>query len=211
MVKDSDNNEQFPGLSGEEVLPAASTDLRLDYAFYKLGKTVEIWMADHKLGCPGIRTWEEGTETEVSSRARRVILAGETFWYSLKCRQTEVQLATDWDTHTCFKELPVWVNADKPHRSLRFLVPGSRLLLNVSLPDSCIMNNRLPPGYQTTLGEWVALTPQLRLLTSPLKETGDFTEPESAGPMIRRDLIQMIRRHEGILHRWAEYYQRQFR
>ena len=117
----------------------------------------------------------------------------------------------DWDTHPCFKELPVWINVDKPHRSLRFLVPGSRLLLNVSLPDSCIMNNRLPPGYQTTLGEWVALTPQLRLLTSPLKEAGDFTEPESAGPMIRRDLIQMIRRHKGILHRWAEYHQRQFR
>ena len=132
VVEDLDSNEQFPGLSGEEVLPAASTDLWLDYAFYKLGKTVEIWMADQKLGCPGIRTWEEGTETEVSSRARRVILAGETFWYSLKCLQTEVQLATDWDTHTCFKELPVWVNADKPHRSLRFLVPGSRLLLNVS-------------------------------------------------------------------------------
>ena len=95
MVKDSDNDEQFPGLSGEEVLPAASTDLRLDYTFYKLGKTVEIWMADQKLGCPGIWTWEEGTGTEVSSRARQVILAGETSLYSLKCRQIEVQLATD--------------------------------------------------------------------------------------------------------------------
>ena len=116
-------------------------------------------MAGQKLDCPGIRTWEEETETEVSLRAQRVILAGETSWYSLKCPQTEVQLAMDWDTHTCFKELPVWINADKPHRSLRFLVPGSRLLLNVSLPDSCITNNRLPPGYQTTSGEWVALTP----------------------------------------------------
>ena len=30
----------------------------------------------------------------------------------------EVQLGTDWDTHTCFKELLVWVKADKPHQSL---------------------------------------------------------------------------------------------
>ena len=87
VVKGSDNEEQFPGLAGEEVLPAASTDLRLDYAFYKLGKIAEGWMAGQKLDCPGIRTWEGGTETEVSSRARRVILAGETSWYSLKCRQ----------------------------------------------------------------------------------------------------------------------------
>ena len=115
VVTDSDNDEQFPELSVDEVLPAASTDLRLDYAFYKLGKTVETWMVDQKLGCPDIRTWEEGTGTEVSLRARQVILAGETSLYSLKCRQIEVQLATDWDTHTCFKELSVWINADKPY------------------------------------------------------------------------------------------------
>ena len=130
VVEDSDSNEQFPELSVDEVLPAANTDPRLDYAFHKLGKTVKTRMADQKLGRLDIWTWEEGTGTEVSIRARQVTLAGETTLYSLKCRQLEVQLAIDWDTHTCFKELPVWVNADKPHQSLQFLVPWSRLLLN---------------------------------------------------------------------------------
>ena len=69
VVKGLDNEEQFPGLTGEEALPVASTDLRLDYAFYKFGKIAEGWMAGQKLDCPGIRTWEGGTETEVSLRA----------------------------------------------------------------------------------------------------------------------------------------------
>ena len=56
VVTDSDNDEQFPELPVDEVLPAANTDPRLDYAFHKLGKTVETWMADQKLGCPDTRT-----------------------------------------------------------------------------------------------------------------------------------------------------------
>ena len=128
--------------------------------------------------------------------------------YSMKCRQQEVQLATDWNTHTCFKELPVWINADKPYQSLRFLVLGWRLLLNSSHPESCLMNSQTPPGYQTTSGEWVALTPHLQLLTSPLEEAGDFTEPEVGGAKVRGQSRPYL---EEIWYRWAEYHPRQFR
>ena len=48
VVMDLDNDEQFPELPVDEVLPAANTDLRLDYAFHKLGKTVETWITDQK-------------------------------------------------------------------------------------------------------------------------------------------------------------------
>ena len=41
VVADLDSDEQFPELSVDEVLPAANTGLWLDYAFHKLGKTVE--------------------------------------------------------------------------------------------------------------------------------------------------------------------------
>ena len=115
MVKDAEHDEQFPELQEGQVLTIASTDLQLDYAFHRLGKTVETWMVDQKLGCPATQNREEGVGTEASTRARQITLAGETSVYSVKCRQREVQLATDWDTYTCFKELPVWVNVDKPH------------------------------------------------------------------------------------------------
>ena len=155
-------------------------------------------MVDQKLGCAATQDREEGVETEASARARQITLAGETSVHSVKCRQREVQLATDWDTHTCFKELPVWINADKPYRSLRFLVLGYRLLLNSSQPESCLMNSRMPPGYQTTLGEWVALTLLLQLLTSPLEEAGDFTEPEVGGAKVRGQSRPYL---EGIRYR----------
>ena len=115
MVTDSDNDEQFPELPVDEMLPTASTDPRLDYAFHNLGKTVKTRMSDQILGCSDIWTWKEETETEVSLRARQVTLARETTLYSLKCHRLEGQLATDWDTYTCFKELPVWLNVDKPY------------------------------------------------------------------------------------------------
>ena len=119
-----------------------------------------------------------------------------------------MQFATDWDTHSCFKGLPVWVNADKLGRSLRFLVLGSRLLLNNAQPESCITNSQLPPGYQTTSGEWVALTPRLQLLTSPPEMVGISTEQEDGGTKIRGHSGPY---RDGTLFRWAEYHQSQFR
>ena len=150
--------------------------------------------------CPNIKTWRDGIGTDVITRAQQVILAGETSLYSVKCHQLTVQLATDWETHTCFKELPVWLNADKDHWSLRFLVPGSRLLLNSSQPESCLTDSEWPPGYQTIEGEWVALNPQLHILTSPREEVGDLMEHRDGSPYL-----------EGILYRWAEYHPRWFR
>ena len=101
-----EGKESFKELTEEEALPATSTDPQLDYAFYKVGKAVEAWMER----CPNIKTWRDGIGTDVVMRAQQVILAGETSLYSLKCRRVTVQLATDWETHSCFKELPVWLN-----------------------------------------------------------------------------------------------------
>ena len=109
--KESDGKESFEELTEEEALPATSTNPQLDYAFYKVGKAVEAWMER----CPNIKTWRDGIGTDIVMRAQQVILAGETSLYSLKCRQVTVQLAMDWETHTCFKELPVWLNDDQDH------------------------------------------------------------------------------------------------
>ena len=115
VVTDSDDAGQFPELPVDEVLPTASTEPRLDYAFHNLGQTGKAWMSDQKLGCPDIRTWEDETGTEFHLRAQQVTQAGETILCSFKCHQLEVKLATDWDTHPCFKELRVWANTDKPY------------------------------------------------------------------------------------------------
>ena len=164
-------------------------------------------VTDQKLECANICELGDKENTEFSLRAQYLTFNWETMLYLLKCRQ-EVQLATDWDTHVCFRELPVWLDAAKPHRKLCFLAPGSRLLLNSSQRESCIPDNHVPPGYQTISGEWVALTPELQLLRSP---------PEAAGTQaVGRDGSTRTRSHtgpyqEGTLFRWAEYHQNQFR
>ena len=87
-------------------------------------------------------------------------------------------------------------------------MPGSRLLLNSSQPESCLVDIRLPPGYQTTLGEWVALNPQLHILTSPREEAGDLIELGNGSTKAKRHSGPYL---EGILYRWAEYHPWQFR
>ena len=115
VIMDSEEDRHFPELPADKVLPAASMEPRLDYAFHSLGKEVKARITDQKLGCTSIRTLEDEARTEFSLRAQHVTLAWETTLYSLKCCQQEVQLVMDWDTHACFKELPVWLNADKPY------------------------------------------------------------------------------------------------
>ena len=85
VVMDSEVDRQFPELPADEVLPAASMEPQLDYAFHNLGKTVKARMSDQKLGCLDIRTWEGKRGTGFSLRAKQVTLAGETTLYSLKC------------------------------------------------------------------------------------------------------------------------------
>ena len=85
-------------------------------------KKVQARVADQKLECANIRTLGYKEHTEFSVRAQYLTFAWETTLYSLKCHKQEVQLATDWDTHVCFRELTVWMDASKQHRKLCFLV-----------------------------------------------------------------------------------------
>ena len=128
--------------------------------------------------------------------------------YSLRCHQQEVQLATDWDTHVCFKELLLWGDADKPQRKLCFLMHGPRLLLNSSQPESCVTDSQELPGYPALSGKWIALTQELQSLRSPKEVAGT--------PVIEKNGSTKTRGHrepyqEGTLFRWAEYQQNQFR
>ena len=110
-----DEEGSFQELPASETLPTASTDTQLDYTFYSLRKGVQAGLTDQKLKCVNIQALGDKENTDFSLRAQYLTFAWETTLYSLKCRQQEVQLATDWDTHVCFKELPVWLDAAKPH------------------------------------------------------------------------------------------------
>ena len=83
-------------------------------------KKVQARVANQKLECRNIRALGDKENMEFSVRAQYLMFASETTLYSLKCRKQEVQLATDWDTHVYFRELPMWMDASKQHHKLRF-------------------------------------------------------------------------------------------
>ena len=56
VITDSEDDRQFPELPADKVLPTASTEPRLDYAFHSLGKEVKARISDQKLGYLSIRT-----------------------------------------------------------------------------------------------------------------------------------------------------------
>ena len=117
-------------------------------------------------------------------------------------------MVVDWDPQVCFRDLPVWVHSSRHRKKLRFLTPGSRLLLNISRPENCTKENCTLQGYQAISGEWVALTPSLQFLRSPLESTLVPLDSKEGSTEIesRAGAYQ-----EEELFRWSEHYQCQFR
>ena len=78
VTTSSGEDRQFPKLPADKILPAASTEPQLDYAFQSLGKEVRARIIDQKLGCLGTRTLAGETGTEFNLRAQHVTLAWES-------------------------------------------------------------------------------------------------------------------------------------
>ena len=126
-----------------------------------MGKRVQAWTADQKLECADICSLGEIGSTESNLRAQPTVFTQSKTLHPLKYHKQEVQLETDWDTHVCSKELPVWRDSSKQHCKLRFITPDSRLLLNGSKPDNGITDEHTPAGYQAIADRWVAIKPEL--------------------------------------------------
>ena len=101
----------------------------------------------------------------------------------------------------------MWIYLPNNQRKLRFLAPGSRLLLNSSRPENCTQAKIVPRGYQATSGAWIALTPDLKLIASPpdmiLEQLDGDWDPESAS--------QAGAYQTEALLRWSEYHHTQYR
>ena len=159
--------EDFLLLQPQEILFAASMNLKLEHAFYQLRERFWKLSADQKLSCLDIRALGNTDKPDTSLQAQYLTFArGETL-YSLRCKKRKVYVAADWDTRTCYRELPVWIYLPNHEKKLRYLTPGSRLLLNSSRPENCTQAKIIPRGYQATLGAWIALTPDLQLIPTP--------------------------------------------
>ena len=211
VVQRTDNGPRREGdfipLLPQEILFTASMNLKLEHAFYQLRERFQQLSAAQKLSYLDIRTLGNTDKPDTSLQAQYLTFTrGETL-YSLGCKKWDVYVSADWDTKACYQELPVWIYLPNNQRKLRFLMSGSRLLLNSSKAENCTQVKIIPQGYQATSGAWTALTPDLQLIPSPLemvlaKLEEDGLDPESAS---RAGAYQT----EALL-RWSEYHHRQF-
>ena len=159
----------FEALQPKDILYATSINLKLEYGFYLLGKRFRALVTKQKISCLDIRALGGSDMPDTSLQAQYLMFTrGETL-YSLRCKRRKVYLAADWETWICLRELPLWAYAENHQKTLRFLTPGSRLLVNSSKPENCTQAKTIHRGYKATSGEWVALTPCLQILKSPLE------------------------------------------
>ena len=142
----------FPELRPEEILLAAGINLKLEQAFYQLRKRFQQLAKDQKLSCSDIRALSHTDKLDTSLQAQYLTFArGETL-YSLCCKKRVAYVANDWDTRACYREMPIWIYTKNNRRKLRFLAPGSRLLLNSLRPENCTQAKIVPRTYQATSG-----------------------------------------------------------
>ena len=67
----------------------------------------------------------------------------------------------------CYKYFPVTIRRLGLSPLRRFLIPGSRLLSNISETEPCDAASKVPRGYLTSKGHWVAVSPRPRILQPP--------------------------------------------
>ena len=117
--------------------------------------------------------------------------------YDVQSPQIEASLDLTTNDDRCYKYLPV-ITGQPPAK--RFLIPGSRLLSNISETESCEAAKKVPRGYLTTEGYWVAACPREKILSPPTElqievlTTPDTYENEAkGGAYMDRDLAEWAR------------------
>ena len=87
--------EDFLLLQPQEILFAASMNLKLEHAFYQLRERFRKLSADQKLSCSDIRALGNTDKPDTSLQAQYLTFArGETL-YSLRCKKREIYMAAD--------------------------------------------------------------------------------------------------------------------
>ena len=120
--------------------------------------------------------------------------------YNVKCPKIKVGLDLTLSDDRCYKYLPVVVRQNGRTPDKRFLIPGSRLLSNISDSEPCEAALKVPRGYLTTEGIWLAMSPRPRSLVPPAElqievlTTPDTYETEAqGGAYMDRDLAEWAR------------------
>ena len=84
-------------------------NLKLEQAFHQLKDRFGQLSTEQKLSCSDVWALENTDKPDTRLHAQYLTFAREETLYSLRCKKQDVYLGADWDTQTCYQELPVWI------------------------------------------------------------------------------------------------------
>ena len=190
----------FNPIDARQVSIPNMITLKVEWALYKTSKKFGLVHNISKQSeCSALKrlTSGEQSQPELQGSSESLLYAKGEMLYDVKCPRIEASLDLTLNDHRCYKYLPV-VTGNPPVRS--FLIPGSRLLSNVSETEPCQAAQKVPRGYLSTGGYWVAACPREKILSPPtelqlevLTTPDTYEEEAKGGAYMDRDLAEWAR------------------
>ena len=187
----------FNPIDARQVSILNMITLKVEWALYKTSKKFGlVHDISQQSECAALKrlTSGEQTQPELQGSSKSLLYAKGEMLYDVKCPRIEASLDLTLNDHQCYKYLPV-VTGKPPVRS--FLITGSRLLSNVSETEPCQAAQKVPRGYLSTGGYWVAACPREKILSPPtelqlevLTTPDTYEEEAKGGAYMDRDLAE---------------------
>ena len=196
---------KFSPIDPRQILIPNMVTLKVEWALYKTSKKFGLVHDISKQAeCSDLKRLTDGgqdrPELQGSTEPSALLYAKGEMLYNVKCPKIKVGLNLTLSDDRCYKYLPVVVRQNGRPADKRFLIPGSRLLSNISDSEPCEAALKVPRGYITTEGIWVAMSPRPRSLVPPAElqievlTTPDTYETEAkGGAYMDRDLAEWAR------------------
>ena len=163
----STDNVGFNPIDARQVSIPNMVTLKVEWALYKTSRKFGLVHNISKQSeCSDLKRLTSGGQSypELQGSSESLLYAKGEMLYDVKCPRIEASLDLTVNDNRCYKYLPV-ITGNPPVR--RFLIPGSRLLSNVSETEPCKAAQKVPRGYLTTGGYWVAACPREKILSPP--------------------------------------------
>ena len=191
---------RFDDIDARQVSIPSMIALKVEWALYQTSKKFGlVHDVSQQTECRALKQLTSGDQDqpELQGSSESLLYAKGEMLYNVRCPRIEASLdITSTDDH-CYKYLPV-IAGRPPTR--RFLIPGSRLLSNVSEIESCDDAKKVPRGYVSTGGHWVAADPRERVLSPPtelqlevLTMPDTYEKEAKGGTYMDRDLAEWAR------------------
>ena len=174
--------------------------LKVEWALYKTSRKFGlVHDISRQAECSDLKRLTGGGQDrpELQGNTEFLLYAKGEMLYNVQCPQIEASRDLTTNDDRCYKYLPV-ITERPPTK--RFLIPGSRLLSNISETEPYKTADRVPRGYLTTKGYWLVACPQPKMLSPPTElqieilTTPDTYENEAkGGAYMDRDLAEWAR------------------